>query len=96
MAVGMPLLLGAKRGWAVGVVGAVVYGVLAFANVVARDRLVAWSSLHPSLDAAFFGPLLFLALAFLTNLPTETCVAIALLGGVTVVGLNGFFRARRI
>ena len=93
MAVGLTVALTAKRGWAVGAVAALVYGGLAIATL-RWDRLLGWSARHPLLDSAFFCPLVFLALAYITRLPTATCLAIALAAGAAFVGLRAVLRAR--
>ncbi len=94
MAIGLPMALAAKRGWLVGVVAAVVFGALAV-GAFRWDRLKSWSAEHPVLDSALFGPLLFLALAYITNLSTLGCVAIAAAGGGAALALGGYLRARR-
>lgn len=88
------IALTAKRGWAVGAVAALVCGGMFFA-ALRWDRLLRWSAKHPVLDSALFGPLLFLALAYITNLPTATCFAIALAGGAAFMGLTAVLRSRR-
>jgi hypothetical protein len=46
-----------------------------------------WSRAHPILDNAFLGPLLFLALAYLTHVPVWWCAiagALGSIGGITL------------
>lgn len=80
--------LAIKRGWAVGAAAALVYGALAITSILSWERLKAWSSEHPVLDSALFGPLLFLALAYITSLPTATCILIALVAAAGVRGAD--------
>ncbi len=87
--------LAIKRGWAVGAAAALVYGALAITSILSWERLKAWSSEHPVLDSALFGPLLFLALAYITSLPTATCILIALVAAAAFAGLTILLRARK-
>lgn len=66
--------LGVRRGVAVGIIAAVVYGSGALACAAAWQRTVAWSKQHPLLDSLLIVPLLFLAVAYLTDLPIGLCV----------------------
>ena len=88
MAVLSPILLYSKRGWMVAAVGALVWGALAASSFIDPGRLRGWSSKHWVLDGAMFGPLLFVGLAFITNMPTLVCVAIACLGCVLLLTLG--------
>lgn len=84
-----------RRGWIVGAIAAIVYGGIGLAMAVAPGGVVAWSRRHPRLDSAVFGPLLFLALAYLTPMSIWIC---ALLGvaGVGLGVLMGIRRERRL
>jgi len=93
MAVLLPGVLFARRGWVVGVAATLFYGAIAAALIFARDRFPSWSAKHPALDAACFGPFLFFALAYLTSLPTTTCLLIGLAGAAAVGGAR---RRRRL
>jgi hypothetical protein len=92
---GMALGVAARRGWVVGSVAAVSYGGLGLAMAVAPGGVVDWSRRHPRVDGSFFGPLLFLGLAYLTSLPIWACVA-AGIAGLGFGVLMGIRRERRI
>jgi len=49
---------------------------------------VRWSRAHPVLDNAFLGPLLFLALAYLTHLSVWWCALAGVLGSIGGVTLG--------
>ncbi|MDQ2956230.1 MAG: hypothetical protein M3Y42_04620 [Actinomycetota bacterium] len=84
-----------KRGWVVGAIAAVVYGGLGLAMALAPGGVVAWSRRHPRMDGSVFGPLLFLALAYLTSIAIWICAAVGVVGiGFGV--LMGMRRERRI
>ncbi len=78
--------LSLKRGAAVGIIAAVVYGSIALANLVAWQRTRAWSKQHPVLDSLLIVPLLFLAIAYLTDLSIGGCVAATALAGALLAG----------
>jgi hypothetical protein len=67
------VLVGERRGWAVGVLAAVVYGGIGLLAALAPGGLVRWSKAHPKLDNAFLGPLLFFALAYVTHISIWWC-----------------------
>lgn len=92
---GMALGVAARRGWVVGSIAAVVYGGLGLAMALAPGGVVDWSRRHPRADGAFFGPLLFLGLAYLTSLSIWIC-AVAGIAGVGFGVLMGIRRERRI
>lgn len=87
--------LGVRRGVAVGIIAAVVYGSIALSTAAAWQRTAAWSKRHPLLDSLLIVPLLFLAVAYLTNLSIGLCVVIAALAGALLVGLSAVLRRRR-
>ncbi len=95
MAVLSAILLYSKRGWMVAAVGALVLGALAASSFIDPGRLRGCSSKHWVLDGAVFGPLLFVGLAFITNMPTLVCVAIASVGCALVLALGQLLRAGR-
>ncbi len=95
MAVLSAILLYSKRGWMVAAVGALVLGALAASSFIDPGRLRGWSSKHWVLDGAMFGPLLFVGLAFITNMPTLVCVTIASVGCALVLALGQLLRAGR-
>lgn len=72
--------LASKRGWLVGVIAAIVYGAIALPVAVTPGGLVAWSRRHPVVDGSMMGPLLFLALSYLTSWPIWTCLLVGLVG----------------
>lgn len=84
-----------RRGWVVGSVAAVVYGGLGLAMALAPGGVVAWSRRHPRLDGAFFGPLVFLATAYLTSLSIWICAGAGVVGVAIGVAL-GLRREHRI
>ncbi|MGI9018951.1 MAG: hypothetical protein ACR2HR_17925 [Euzebya sp.] len=88
LAVLLPLGLADRRGWAVGVIAAIVYGGLGIAFTFYRVPLLRFSADHRLLDAAFVGPLLFLAVAYLTPLSILLCLGIAVLGCLLLVGFT--------
>ena len=78
--------LGLERGLAVGIIAAVVYGSIALATFVAWQRTTAWSLQHPVLDSLFIVPLVFLAVAYLSDLSTGGCVAATAVAGALLAG----------
>lgn len=84
-----------KRGAAVGLLAAVVYGSIAMVTLLAWQRTVAWSKRHPVLDSLGIVPLLFLFIAAITNLSIGACVLIALPTGLFLVALSALLRRRR-
>jgi hypothetical protein len=61
---------------------------VAVAGVVAafdHRRTTAWSRRHVGRDAAFVVPLMFLALAYLTDLALVVCLVIAFVAGAVLV-----------
>lgn len=86
--------LASRRGWVVGVIAGVVYGVIALCFAVVPDGTAAWSRRHPILDGAVLGPLVFLALAYIAPWPLWLCLAIGAMG-VAVGAAQGAQRARR-
>lgn len=84
-----------RRGWVAGMVAAIVYGGMGLAMALAPGGVVAWSRRHPRMDGAFLGPLLFLALAYLTHLSVWICSACGVVGIGIGAGL-GVRRERRL
>lgn len=78
--------VGLERGVVVGVIAGVVYGSIALVTFVAWQRTTAWSQQHPVLDSLFTVPLVFLAIAYLTDLSTGGCVAATAVAGVLLAG----------
>jgi len=76
------------RGPWFGVLAVLVYAAMFGWVIVAPRRYDGWMRRHRGLDAAFFGPLLFLALGFATSLPLLWCAAIALIAPPLVVLLS--------
>ncbi|GIH99671.1 hypothetical protein [Planobispora takensis] len=70
-----------ERGPLMGAFAGAVYGSLAI-SLLLWDRFVLWGREHPLLDALGFGPVMFIALAFVTSLSPAVCAAIA--AGTTV------------
>jgi hypothetical protein len=86
--------LASRRGWWVGVVAAIVYGGIAVPMAFAPGGTVTWSRRHPILDGSVLGPVLFLALAYLTTWPVWVCLIIGVVG-VLLGAARGAERARR-
>ena len=95
MAVLFSILLYGKRGWGVAAVGAFGWGAVAVVSFIDRNRWIGWNTEHPVLDGAMFGSLLFVGLAFITDMPTLVCVAIAVVGCALLLAVGSLLRARR-
>lgn len=87
--------LAAKRGVLVGVVAAVVYGLLTIPVAVSPQTIISWSRQHPVLDGSVLGPLVFLMLAYITSWPLWVCVTVGL-ACVVVGAMLGMRRGRRL
>ena len=74
------------RGIVGGLVAALVYGSMALRSVLDRGRPATWGRRHPVLDSLFFIPLLFLALAYVTDLSSGLCLLIAVAAGIPSAG----------
>jgi hypothetical protein len=71
---------------------------MGLAGALAPRGLMRWSRAHPILDNAFLGPLLFLALAYLTHLSVWWCAIAGVLGssgGITLGAVRRRTLARR-
>ncbi|WP_157251917.1 hypothetical protein [Patulibacter americanus] len=64
-----------RRGLALAVVGALMWGALLAAMVRGTD-MTAWSRAHPVVDSAVMVPVTFVALAYLTHLALGWCALI--------------------
>lgn len=98
VAVGFFALAGAmwvKRGAVVGIIAVLAYGFIALYGLLGFPA-TAWSKRHPLLDNLLMVPLLFLAVAYLTNLSTGMCMLIAALASAPLIGLSAVRRRRRI
>lgn len=85
--------LASRRGWYVGAIAALVYGLIAIPMVVSPRSVADWSRRHPVLDGSVLGPLVFLALAYITQWPLWVCFIIA--AAATGIGaLRGLHRDR--
>ncbi len=73
------------RGPWFGALAVLVYTGMIGWVVLAPRRYDSWQRNHQELDAAFFGPLLFLALGVLTPLSLLWCAAIALVATLLFV-----------
>jgi hypothetical protein len=82
------LMTGERRGWVVGIVAAVVYGGMGLAVAITPGGTVRWSRAHPKADNAVLGPLLFLALAYLTRVSVWWCLAAGVLGSLGGIALG--------
>lgn len=76
------------RGLWFGVLAVLAYAVIFGWVILAPRRYDDWTRRHRGLDAAFFGPLLFLALGFTTSLSLLWCAAITLIATPLVVLLS--------
>jgi hypothetical protein len=86
----MALELALRRGWLIGTVAAVVYGGVGLAVALSPGGVASWSRNHPRLDGAIFGPLLFLALAFvIPSLSAWWCLLAGLTGVFGGIALGG-------
>ena len=90
------LFIGERRGWVVGGIAAVVYGGMALAGALAPRGLMRWSRAHPILDNAFLGPLVFLALAYLTPMSVWWCAVAGVLGSIGGITLGAAKRHRTL
>jgi hypothetical protein len=87
--------LAVRRGWAVGLLAALVYGAMALLMALAPSSVGSWSRRHPIVDGAMFGPLVLLALAYLTRWPFWLCATVGVIGAV-IGGLRGLQRGWRL
>ena len=86
MALGLVL----RRGWVIGTVAAGVCGGGGLAVALSPGGVVSWSRSHPRLDGAIFGPLLFLALAFIIpSLSVWWCLLAGVVGVFVGIALGG-------
>ncbi len=76
------------RGPWFGALAVLVYGGVFGWVILAPRGYDSWLRKHRELDAAFFGPLLFLALGYVTSLPLLWCAAITLVATPLVVLLG--------
>jgi hypothetical protein len=81
-----------RRGFAVAVVGALVWGSIIVSVVRGLGRVSAWSRAHPVADSALVVPLTFVALAYLTRLGLGWCALIAVALWLVVVVLGRWRR----
>ncbi len=86
--------LAVGRGGTVGIIAAVVYGSLALSPLLAWERTNAWSKQHPLLDRLIVVPLLFLAIAYFTDLSIALCLVIGVPGGLLLAGISAVLRRR--
>ena len=77
-----------RRGWVIGAVAAVVYGGIGLAMALSPGGTVSWSKNHHKLDGSLLGPLLFLALALITNLSVWWCLLGGVLGACVGIALS--------
>lgn len=94
--VGTTVAMWERRGAVAGLVALVIYGVGSAHTVLRWDKTIAWSKDHPFLDGLLVVPLLFLALAYLTDLGLLLCLAIAACAGVALMPLQHWLRRRRL
>jgi len=86
--VAIVLNVASQRGWIVGAMAVVGYGVVFVPTAVFPRSVVAWSAQHPVCDRALLGPLLLLGLAGLTSWPLWVCLRLGLLGAAVSTGLG--------
>jgi hypothetical protein len=82
-----------KRGWLIGVVALIVYGGVGLGMAIAPKTVVAWERRHPVIDGMIFGPLVFLAVAYVTSWSLWVCLLLGV-AGVLVGAAQGIRRAR--
>ncbi|MFI7702407.1 hypothetical protein [Nonomuraea sp. NPDC049480] len=95
VAVVITLQMAEKRGVAMGVFAALLYGGFASLSWFAPERVMRWSSRHPVLDGLLFAPILFGVLAYLTPLPLWACLGISAAGTAALFGVRGWLQGRR-
>jgi hypothetical protein len=76
-------------------VAVAVYGLISLSCLLAWERVAVWSKRHPLLDSSLVVPLLFLALAYITRIPTVFCLLIALGVGPLLVAPAYLYRRAR-
>lgn len=83
-----------ERGPWFGVLALLVYAGIFGVSVLVPRHYESWVHRHRELDTALFGPLLFLALGFITPLALPWCAAIAVAGAAALIALG--HRRRRL
>lgn len=76
-----------RRGVAMGVLAALIFGALAVSSWLPTDVVIRWSARHPVLDRLLFAPILFCGLAFFTPLSLWVSLGIAALGTAVLFGV---------
>ncbi len=76
------------RGPWFGALAVLIYADMFGWVILAPPRYDNWMRKHRELDAAFFGPLLFLALGYLTSLPLIWCAARSLVATPPIILLG--------
>jgi hypothetical protein len=66
----------------IGVVAAVIYRIVALPGAVAPGHLAEWSRRHPLAEGSLLGPLVFLALAYITPWPIRVCLVVGVVASV--------------
>ena len=89
LAVTLSLVVGHKRGAAVGILAIFVYGGVFLAPVLDRRGFVAWSQRHVVLDGLLLAPLLFLVIALATSLSLGLSIAIAIVATLVLMPVRG-------
>jgi hypothetical protein len=95
LAVALPVWLGIERGPAVGILAAIVYGLLFLTGVFDHRVLIAVSRRFPYLDLLMFPALAFLALAAISEWPLLVCAAISAGAGLLFAVVITILRRRR-
>jgi uncharacterized RDD family membrane protein YckC len=75
-----------QRGWVVGASAAIVYDGIGLAGASRHAASCVGREPHPVLENACLGPLLFLALAYLTHLSVWWCALAGVLGSIGGAG----------
>lgn len=93
----VPTVIGAasRRGPAIGIVAALVYGAIMLGTAFAPDRVSAWSRRHLVLDGSVLGPLAFLATAYFASWSLWVCLLVGLAGAL-IGALMGQRRQRQL
>ena len=84
----------AERGWVAGLAALCVYGPL-FVTPALKPDVMIRRSRSPVLESALLAPLLFLALAYSTELALWACAAIGVAGWLLLLPVGRLVRRRR-
>lgn len=92
-AIVLTVAMWARRGWVFGLVTLLIYGAVLGSTAISGKSPAAWSRSHPVLDGLVLGPLVFVAIGYITPLSLGWCVLIGLAAG-GIGALLGLRQAR--